>query len=393
MTGNLCCVFTADGPDVSGLSQPGFDWVAAAGCTTRAFGSCRISHGPYTGTDGIVHPGFIDSSAAGNRSGMLAAGFGRRVWYVIVTPLATAGQQAEQARRWVDLNGGLPPGEAIVIDWEDNPNNPGEAADVSLVLDLWGLLAGWYGGSRVGFYGSRGYLDQLPDTRGWRWLASYTDDALDAAVARGCAVAQWTSSFECAGWPGRLDMNQVVDSAALDRACGIEVVVVGAPKGSLDLVEPQYDGGRWTGEVRYSGWAYDPDTPDVSIDVQIVVGGALAGVVHADRERSDVNAAFGITGNHGYDVVVAIPSVSLPAQILGVDSSGSGPVTVAERTTTVVFTAGELPPPTEPPVDPPPDPSVDPQPPTQPVDDAHIEAIARTVARDEISKAHLTPGG
>lgn len=394
-------MFTADGVDVSAYGQGDFDWSVTAGCCSNRFGAARISHGAYSAPTIPVpmdqwdpatnplrtYPGFIDSKAAASRNGMLSAGIGRRVWYTVITPLETAQAQAERTIRWVGLNGGLPPGESVVIDRESNPWDASEYAGIDVVLELWQILAAAYGPDRVGFYGSRGFIDELPDARGFRWLASYTTDARAAAVERGCAVVQWTSSFDCPGWGGRLDMNEVVDSAALDRACGIEVVVVGVPQGALDLVQPVYVEGRWTGEIRYSGWAYDPDTPERQIDVQIVLNGVLCGVLPANRSRTDVNAALGIPGDHGYDGIVTVTQASVVAQVLGVDSSGSGPVAVDTKASMVPLTDATAPPvdpipPVEPPVDPP----------VGTVDDAHIEDIARTVARDEISRAHLAPG-
>lgn len=373
--------FAADGPDVSGLAQPGFDWGAAAGCTSRQFASCRIAHGPYT-SDGVVHPGFIDSNGAPNRDGMLAAGFGRRCWYVIVTPLEDAATAAARVVTWVGLNGGLPPGECVAIDWEDNPKNPGEAATVDQVLALWSALQTVYGPDRVGFYGSRGYLDQLPDARGFRWLASYTDDARDAAVARGCAVVQWTSSFECAGWGGRLDMNEVVDQGALDRACGVSGVVMGAPVGSFDLVEPQ------AGGVRVAGWIYDPDDPSISILAHVYIDGQLAGTTPADRERSDVNTTLGVPGNHGFDAVIGVPRATVKVDVYGIDLGGDPNLNalIGEKSVTIDLTV------TAPPVDPPivdMPPPVDPQPPVESVDEARVRAIAR----EEIGMSRLTPGG
>ncbi|MEO0339129.1 MAG: hypothetical protein AAF242_07930, partial [Bacteroidota bacterium] len=55
------------------------------------------------------------------------------------------------------------------------------------------------------------------------------------------------------------------------------------------------------------GWAYDPDDPAQSIQVHIYVRDAGTNalianeVVTADDPRSDINNAFGIPGNHGFD--------------------------------------------------------------------------------------------
>ncbi len=54
------------------------------------------------------------------------------------------------------------------------------------------------------------------------------------------------------------------------------------------------------------GWAFDADSPSISIDVHIYkdgpagAGGVFVGVIRADAYRPDVNTAFGIAGNHGF---------------------------------------------------------------------------------------------
>ena len=72
-----------------------------------------------------------------------------------------------------------------------------------------------------------------------------------------------------------------------------------APKGTHDGVN---DSACVT-----TGWAYDPDTSSSSISVDIYRdGGAGSGVslgrFSTNVYRSGVNNAFGISGNHGFDV-------------------------------------------------------------------------------------------
>ena len=65
-----------------------------------------------------------------------------------------------------------------------------------------------------------------------------------------------------------------------------------------------FDGASANGLVgSVSGWALDPTYPARTIDMHVYVNGVGARIV-ADRARSDVNAALGIGGNHGfaYDV-------------------------------------------------------------------------------------------
>jgi hypothetical protein len=58
------------------------------------------------------------------------------------------------------------------------------------------------------------------------------------------------------------------------------------------------------------GWAYDPDSPTISINVHVYLegqagSGNLLGGYTADVDRPDVNTAQGITGKHGF--VISIP--------------------------------------------------------------------------------------
>lgn len=58
------------------------------------------------------------------------------------------------------------------------------------------------------------------------------------------------------------------------------------------------------------GWAFDPDNSGASISVHIYKGGpaggggTMVGNISADQPRGDVNAAYGIAGNHGFNFVI-----------------------------------------------------------------------------------------
>jgi hypothetical protein len=79
-----------------------------------------------------------------------------------------------------------------------------------------------------------------------------------------------------------------------------------------------------------SGWAFDPDSPNASVAVHFYVdgpagSGTFAGAVLASLDRPDVNAAFGITGLHGFNF--AIPARFRDGRIHtlfahGIDSDG-----------------------------------------------------------------------
>lgn len=68
------------------------------------------------------------------------------------------------------------------------------------------------------------------------------------------------------------------------------------------------------GVVYVKGWAYDPDDLYAAVPIHVYVGGiagdpdAVCEIGHvANTERPDVNAAFGIPGNHGFEFTFSTP--------------------------------------------------------------------------------------
>ena len=77
------------------------------------------------------------------------------------------------------------------------------------------------------------------------------------------------------------------------------------PRGSPDEVKA-----LGFGAVKVRGWAFDPSGSGKNIDVHMNVGpqpgqsGSYANVLTATKSRPDVNTAYGITGNHGFETTV-----------------------------------------------------------------------------------------
>lgn len=100
-------------------------------------------------------------------------------------------------------------------------------------------------------------------------------------------------------------------------------IIMAAPKGSLDV---RVDNGD--GRIRVTGWAYDPDDPARSILVAFHVFDAGHGpqITHleANLPRPDVNATFGVAGDHGFDGVIDVPKVGREPTVIfyGLDSQG-----------------------------------------------------------------------
>jgi hypothetical protein len=81
-----------------------------------------------------------------------------------------------------------------------------------------------------------------------------------------------------------------------------------------------------------TGWAFDPDSPATSLSVHVYFDGpfgtgTFGGSFDANLSRPDVNAAYGITGNHGF--TIPIPSAyraaghSVYIHAIGIRANGS----------------------------------------------------------------------
>ena len=80
---------------------------------------------------------------------------------------------------------------------------------------------------------------------------------------------------------------------------GTRSVQVGVtPFGWLDSATPM------GGSVNLGGWAYDADDSTAEIQVAVYIDGGGIGWFPTGRPRPDVNRAFGITGDHGYNITI-----------------------------------------------------------------------------------------
>ena len=106
---------------------------------------------------------------------------------------------------------------------------------------------------------------------------------------------------------------------------------VGAPpRGSLDSAVAVGT------SVRVRGWAYDPDQPGTSVTVAVQINGATVTTRSASGARPDVDRAFGITGNHGFDITVpAKPGRSTVAVQAVNIAGGRGNTQLGSRAVTV----------------------------------------------------------
>ena len=110
------------------------------------------------------------------------------------------------------------------------------------------------------------------------------------------------------------------------------------PVGSVDEVSSP-----GSGQVRVRGWAWDGDAPSASLAVHAYIGGpagtpgAQGFVLAADRPRDDVNAAFAITGRHGFDATLATSwSGAVPVCLYAINSGPGDNTVLGCRTLRVV---------------------------------------------------------
>ena len=94
------------------------------------------------------------------------------------------------------------------------------------------------------------------------------------------------------------------------------------------------------GVVYVGGWAVDPDASSSSINVHVYVGGpAGQGELHrivANVYRSDVNTAYGITGNHGFDTSFTTNKTGTQSiYMYGIDTDGGDNPLLGSGTVTI----------------------------------------------------------
>lgn len=116
-------------------------------------------------------------------------------------------------------------------------------------------------------------------------------------------------------WDPTFDMARIMN--ALEHASASPPSggpIMGAPNGNVDAIVAQEDG-----KIRVVGWAFDPDSPTAELNIHVYVNGFNFPIV-ANKPRKDINDAFGIAGNHGFDSLVS-PVVKNSIQIYAIDAN------------------------------------------------------------------------
>jgi murein DD-endopeptidase MepM/ murein hydrolase activator NlpD len=114
-------------------------------------------------------------------------------------------------------------------------------------------------------------------------------------------------------------MSMAMLIAALAPAQLAYAAADNGPVGYVDVIEA-VNGGR---QVRVAGWAYDPDSPSVSVGVHVYTGGEFGANFTANKESGDVNRAMGVTGSHRFDYTLDVKK-SGAVHIYGINVQNSG---------------------------------------------------------------------
>ncbi|SOD71030.1 hypothetical protein SAMN05892883_0632 [Jatrophihabitans sp. GAS493] len=225
------------------------------------------------------------------------------------------------ARRSVDVNQAWPVGQLDVLSavgndvhlggWAFDPDIPSTEIKVAVYVD--GALAGWFptGVDRpdvdraFGITGKHGYNVHLNVADGHHTFAVY---GINVAGGGNNLIAQRS----------------------------LEVNLGAQPRGNLDSCVVAAD------TVRVNGWAFDPNLPANSINVAIYTESHGIGWFPADRPRSDVNAAFGLTGQHGFDTRITLAPGLHTIYVYGINVGGGIGNPLIGRRTVRVGPAGVL---------------------------------------------------
>ena len=117
-------------------------------------------------------------------------------------------------------------------------------------------------------------------------------------------------------------------SVANTTDLGCKTVNYAAPQpavGAIDAIT------RTGNSITVTGWAYDPGAKGTSIPVHAYVNGAGTALT-ANKVRTDVNNAFGLTGNHGFSDSVPAGTGAAEVCVFAISVTGADNVLIGCRT-------------------------------------------------------------
>jgi hypothetical protein len=125
-------------------------------------------------------------------------------------------------------------------------------------------------------------------------------------------------------------LSIVVPGQQLSSQSCFTVHVTYSPFGSVDALLQQ------SGQpILLQGWAFDPDAPSTSATVHTYVDGTLVSGAIANLPRADVNAAYRVTGQHGFSIPVTPVQGTHSYCVYGINVGAGGNDLIGCRTATV----------------------------------------------------------
>jgi hypothetical protein len=157
---------------------------------------------------------------------------------------------------------------ATVSGWALDPSSPTTSIDIHIYVNQVGVARSANKpradvNAALGVYGQHGFTEQVP---------------LRPGANNVCVYAIGTSGGN----------NALIQCRT--------VVGMVPPAGYVDSITAS----GWN--VTAGGWTFDPNSTPTSIPVHLYVNGGFGAQGTANLPRGDVNAAFGITGQHGFSV-------------------------------------------------------------------------------------------
>ncbi len=167
------------------------------------------------------------------------------------------------------------------------------------------------------------YLD--PDTNPYNGNEISTGSPVLLA-STGESVASQNAAITAPSRAGTYYLFGKIHKGSLERiayAARTLTIVDPAPIGVVDGAS----------RVGVFGWALDRDTPAQSINVRVDIDGVFYSVTTSSTLRADVNAAYGVTGNHGFFASLPVLSPTLHRiDTYAVDSSNGAAVLIGSTT-------------------------------------------------------------
>lgn len=320
----------AEGLDISYWQQGDIDF---ADVKNAGYSYVILRCGSTKGKDSCFESFYSQAKAAGLDVGAY--------YYSYATTVAASETDANNCLSWIS---GKTFEYPIYFDYED-PSQSSLSTDLSTQICYTFLNKLKTAGYLPGLYSMASLLEQSwvttsglrNDYEGWvaHYLNSGIHETLYPTYSTKYGMHQYTNSIYING-KGPYNANVCYkDYPSIVKKYGFNGYPSGkSVKGSLDEVTGK------VGSISVRGWAFDEDDTSQTLEVHIYIGGE-AGVgeghiIKADKERTDVNTAYGCGDYHGFDEVIETDLRGEQTVYMYVINTGNGSnVYVSSKTVTI----------------------------------------------------------